>query len=184
MTPCHSCVSLRVEAKRPRPRSWDRPALTLQVGRGRGESPPLCGGGGAGAASSGPGEFPPSWGLPVAPQLLSSVCFSCLLSEARHSGLGCLTGVTATCMRVYLVLLPGGARAASSYAAIFFTPSAAFFIIKILIIWLFSHCVGMGGSWGRCYKMMFYKDMGTLSPKRSFVPSLPLHWDSFAWVPF
>lgn len=47
-------------------------------------------------------------GLLWPPSLLSFVLFPCLLSEAAHSVLGCLTGVIVTCVSVYLVLLVGG----------------------------------------------------------------------------
>lgn len=49
-----------------------------------------------------------------APRALQLLCwFSYILSESGHSMLGHLTGVIATCIRAYLILLMGWASSAS-----------------------------------------------------------------------
>lgn len=48
-------------------------------------------------------------------QLLCMVCFSCLLSKAAHSVLGCVPGVITACTCVDLIFLMGVLRSVSSF---------------------------------------------------------------------
>lgn len=57
--------------------------------------------------SSVPGSSQAPRGLPQLPSLLCLVSFSWLLSEAVNSALSCFTGVIATHIHRYLILLMG-----------------------------------------------------------------------------